>query len=147
MPTTGLPSEQFCAAGETYLAKFPGLPQVKPPIGATPVSAITMCAFTARVGDMSAPVAALGAVDLTREVKEGAMFKQLCSDDSSLKPGFSSIDLQWAKSRGWSVWGATSSSGHQAMFCTDDHYFSASISNVAGATQQDAVDTILAAIE
>lgn len=146
-PTTGQPSKDLCGAGEKYLTKFPGLPQVKSPTGVTPVSATTMCAYMAVIGDLTAPAATLGAVDLTGDVKEAAMFKQLCSDENDLKAGFNKVDADWAQTRGWSAWTTTNAEGHLAIFCTDDHYFSASIMNVPGSTQQDALNTILSATE
>jgi hypothetical protein len=111
------------------------------------VSPTSMCAYTAVIGDVTAPIATLGAVDLTRQVKDVAMFEQLCSDDNDLKPGFNSIDAEWAQTRGWSGWTKTDAAAHQAILCTDDHYFTASILNVPGSTQQDALNTILSAIE
>lgn len=147
VPATGRPSGNLCDAGEKYLTKFPGLPQVKSPTGATPESALTVCAYMAVIGDLSAPSATLGAADLTRKTKDLAMFELLCSDEKDLKAGFSKIDGGWVQARGWAAWTKTDAEGHLAIFCTDDHYFSASILNVPGSTQQDALNTILAAIE
>jgi hypothetical protein len=147
VPKTGRPSAQLCDAGEKYLAKFPDLPQVKSPTGTTPVSVTTMCVYMAAIGGVAAPAATLGATGLAREDKGGAMFRQLCSDDKELKPGFNRMDAPWAGAGGWSVWTKTNAPEYQAIVCTDSHYFSASISNVPGATAQDAVDTILSAIE
>lgn len=147
VPTTGRPSEDLCGAGEKYLTKFAGLPRVKPPTGTTPESATTMCAYMAVLGDLSAPSATLGSVDLRGEVKEVAMFERLCSDEKDLKAGFTKIDTDWAETRGWAAWTKTDAEGHLAIFCTDDHYFSASVLNVPESTQQDALNTILAAVE
>lgn len=44
-------------------------------------------------------------------------------------------------------WTATVGSSHQAMLCTDEHVFSASLLDVPGSTQTDALNTILAAID
>jgi hypothetical protein len=75
------------------------------------------------------------------------MFKRLCSEEKDLKAGFTKIDGGWARTRGWAAWTKTDAEGHLAIFCTGDHYFSAAILNVPGSTQQDALNTILAAIE
>lgn len=147
VPATGRPSAQFCDAGEKYLAKFPGLPRVRPPAGSSTLPAATICVYTATIGDVTVPIATLGALDLAGADAEIAIIKKSCTDGTGLAPGATKIDALWVQSRGWSGWTITDGADHQAMLCTDSHYFSASLLNVPGSTPDDAVNTILAAID
>lgn len=148
VPTTGLPSAQFCEAGEIYLGKFPGLPRVQPPKGAATVPTTTrMCAYMAVIGDLSAPAATLGVMDWSGGSDEILMMKRICTGDDELTPSVTKIDADWVQSRGWNGWTRTNGTNQQAMLCTDDHAFSAALINVPGATQQDALNSILAAVD
>lgn len=148
IPTTGLPSAQFCEAGETYLAKFPGLPRVQPPKGAAAEPTTTrMCAYMAVIGDLSAPAATLGVMDWSGGSDEIPMMKRICTGDDELTPSVTKIDADWVQSRGWNGWTMTDGMNQQAMLCTDDHAFSAALINVPGATQEDALNSILAAVD
>lgn len=145
-PRTGLPSAQFCNAGETYLGKFPGLPRVQPP-GAATVPPPSMCVYMSGVGDSSVPTAMLSFLDLSGRSDEIPKFKKSCEEGFELAPTISKIDADWAQSRGWSGWTMTNGTDQLAMLCTDDHAFSAGLSNVPGSTPEDALNTILAAID
>lgn len=148
VPTTGLPSAQFCDAGETYLVKFPNLPRVRPPAGATSPSAPSMCVYTAVTGELTgAPAASLARGDLTGDSHELPMFKRLCANDPELVPGGVSSKAEWVLARGWSAWTATKDGARIAMLCTDEHRFSGSLMNVPGSTPEDALNLILAAID
>lgn len=146
VPKTGLPSAQFCDAGEKYLVKFPDLPRVQPPAGATTVPAEKMCAYMSAIGDPSAPMATLAAVPSTGDSDELAKIKGLCEADSAA-PGAIRIDAEWVLSRGWSGWTASKDGAQQAMLCTDDYFFSSALLNVPGSTADDALNTILGAID
>lgn len=148
VPTTGLPSAQFCDAGETYLVKFPNLPRVRPPAGSTTPSAPSMCVYTAVTGDLTgAPAATLARGDLTGDSHELPMFKRLCANDTELVPGGVTIKAEWVLDRGWSGWTATKDGAQIAMLCTDEHRFSGGLMNVPGSTPEDALNIILAAID
>lgn len=147
VPATGRPSAQFCDAGEKYLAKFPGLPRVQPPAGSSTPPAANICAYTAVIGDITKPIASLGALDLAGDDAELAIIRKSCTDGTGLAPGATKIDAVWVQSRGWSGWTITNGADHQAMLCTNSHFFSASLSNVPGSTPEDALNTILAAMD
>ncbi|WP_164205961.1 hypothetical protein [[Micrococcus luteus] ATCC 49442] len=148
MPITGLPSPQFCEAGEKYLVKFQDLPRVQLPAGSTSLSAPSMCVYTAVTGDLTAaPTATLAGGDLSGDSDELPMFKRLCANDKELVPGGVTIESEWVLSRGWSGWTATKDGAQQAMLCTDTHGYSASLLNVPGSTPEEALNTILAAID
>lgn len=147
IPTTGLPSAQFCDAGEKYLVKFPGLPRVQPPARATSESATSMCVYTAVTGDVTAATATLAGGELADDGDELPMFKRLCANDAELVPGGVTIAEEWVLARGWSGWTATKDGAQQAMLCTDHHRFSAALLNVPGSTPEDALNTIMSAID
>ena len=105
-----------------------------------------ICAYTAVLGDTSAPMATLAAVPLTGASDELAQIKGTCAA-GIVGPGAMKIDAEWALSRGWSGWTATRDGAQQAMLCTDDHLFSSTLVNVPGSTPDDALSTILAAID
>lgn len=145
VPTIGLPSLQFCDDGEAYLSKFPGLPQVKSTSGTSDLHGTVSCAFRAVPGDASVPVAYLSSLTLS-DSGERAIFKGDC-DDGQLAPGATRISAYWVRSRGWSAWTAPLGTFELAILCTENHIFTASLWNVPGATQDDALATILAAVD
>lgn len=145
VPTTGQPSAQFCAAGETYLAKFPGLPQVQPPAGSVTPTGSNTCVYTSTIGDLAAPAATLAAGPLTGATEELLKIQELC-DAQNVAPGASRIADEWVWARGWSGWTATSDGAQQAMLCTGEYVLSASLLDVPGSTADDALATILAAM-
>lgn len=145
-PTTGLPSAQFCDAGEKYLVKFPDLPRVQPPAGSATAGTVLMCVYTPVIDDMAAPAASLAAGPLTGDSAELPKMKKLC-EAANAAPGATPIEADWVQSRGWSGWTATNTGTQQAMLCTDGHLFSSSLMNVPGSTADDALATILAAID
>lgn len=145
VPASGLPSAQFCEAGEKYLVKFPDLPRVQPPAGGTTVAEAKICAYTSVIGDTSAPMATLAALPLTGDSDELAKIKGIC-ETGSVAPGATKIDAEWVLSRGWSGWTATRDGAQQAMLCADGHVFSSALVNVPGSTPDDALNTILGAI-
>lgn len=146
-PTTGLPSAQFCDAGEKYLVKFPDLPRVQPPAGSTTWGTVQMCMYTSVIGDKAAPAASLGGGPLTGDSDELLKKKKLCEAANAPAPGATKIDADLVQSRGWSGWTATNTDTVQAMLCTDGHVFISSLLNVPGSTVDDALGTILAAID
>lgn len=145
-PTTGLPSAQFCDAGEKYLVKFPDLARVQPPAGSAAAGTVLMCVYTPVIGDMAAPTASLAAGPLTGDSDELPKMKKLC-EAANAAPGATPIRADWVQSRGWSGWTATDTDTQQALLCTDGHLFSSSLMNVPGSTADDALATIMAAID
>jgi hypothetical protein len=97
------------------------------------------------IGDLSAPMATLAALPSTGDSHELAKSKGLC--EASTTPGAITIDAEWALSRGWSGWTASKDGAQQAMLCTDAHFFSSALLNVPGSTADDALNTILGAID
>jgi hypothetical protein len=107
-----------------------------------------MCVYTALAGDLAgAPAATLAGVDLSGDSDEIPMLKRLCAKDTELVPGGVTLDAHWVQTRGWSGWTATKDGTQQAMLCTDAHSYSAALLNVPGSTPEDALNTILQAIE
>ncbi|MHA7224239.1 hypothetical protein ACX80S_18325 [Arthrobacter sp. RHLT1-20] len=107
-----------------------------------------MCVYTAVTGDVTAaPTATLAGGDLAGDVDELPMSKRLCANDAELVPGGVTIKAEWVLARGWTGWSATKDGAQQAMPCTDDHRFSAALLNVPGSTPEDALNTIVAAID
>lgn len=145
VPKTGLPSAQFCDDGEAYLAKFPGLPQVNSTSGTTDLRGTISCAFTAVPGDASVPVAHLSSLTLG-DSADRAIFKGDC-DDGQLAPGATRITADWVQSRGWSAWTAPPDTFQRAILCTEHHIYEASLMHIPGATPDDALATILAAVD
>jgi hypothetical protein len=111
------------------------------------VPAASMCAYMAVIGDITAPAATLSVMDLSGESDEIPMVKRSCEESYEPAPTITKIDADWIQSRGWSGWTTTNGTTQQAMLCTDDHAFSAALSNVPGSTPEDALNTILAAID
>lgn len=146
VPITGRPSAQFCEAGEEYLAKFPDLPRVQPPAESTARTVSETCVYLSTIGDLAAPTATLAAGSLTGAEEELAMMQALCEAQNAV-PGATGIAEKWVRSRGWSGWTATGHGVQQAMLCTGEHVLSASLLNVPGSTADDALATIVAAIE
>jgi hypothetical protein len=140
----GLPSAKFCDDGEAYLAKFPSLPQVKSTSATTDLSGTISCAFTALPGDASAPVAFLSSMNLG-DSDDRAIFNGDC-DDGQLAPGATRINADWVQPR-WSAWTAPPDTFQLAILCTDKHIFNASLRNIPGASPNDALATILAAMD
>ncbi|MBT2514572.1 hypothetical protein [Arthrobacter sp. ISL-30] len=120
---------------------------MQPPAGSPEGRGASICAYTAVIGDITVPVATLSSLNLSGASDELANIKRTCDDDSQLGPAATRIDADWAQSRGWSGWTTTIDTSQQAILCTDDHYFSASLSDVPGSTKDDALNTILAAID
>lgn len=147
LPVTGIPSAQFCDAAEQYLVKFPDLPRVQPPAGSTTWGTVQMCMYTSVIGDKTAPAASLGGGPLTGDSDELLKKKKLCEAANAAAPGATKIDADWVQTRGWSGWTATNTDTVQAMLCTDGHVFISSLLNVPGSTADDALATILAAID
>ena len=145
VPTTGLPSAQFCDDGEAYLAKFPSLPRVNSTSGTTDLQGTISCAFTAVPGDASVPVAYLSSLTLG-DPADRAIFKADC-DDGQLAPGATRINADWVQSRGWSAWTTPPDTFQRAILCTKNHIFEASLRHIPGATPDDALATILAAVD
>jgi hypothetical protein len=110
------------------------------------VEAAKMCAYMSVIGDLSAPMATLGARPLAGASEELAALKETCGADSAA-PGAIKVDAEWILSRGWSGWTATKDGAQQAMLCTDGHLFSSALLNVPGSTADDALNTILGAID
>ncbi|MDQ0673669.1 hypothetical protein QFZ36_001230 [Pseudarthrobacter siccitolerans] len=107
-----------------------------------------MCVYTAVTGDISAaPAATLAGGDLAGDGDELPMVKRICANDPELVPGGVTIKAEWVLARGWSGWTATKDGAQQAMLCTDGHRFSAALLNVPGSRPEDALNTILAAID
>ena len=145
VPTTGLPSAQFCDDGEAYLAKFPGLPRVNSTSGTTDLQGTIGCAFRAVPGDASVPVAYLSSLALG-DSADRAIFRADC-DDGQLAPGATRIDADWVRSPGWSAWTAPLGTFQLAILCTENHIFEAELRDIPGATPNDALATILAAVD
>lgn len=103
VPATGLPSAKFCDDGEAYLAKFPGLPQVKSTSGTTDLRGAIGCAFTVVPRDASDPVAYLSSM-FFEDSGDLAIFKGDCQD-GQIAPGATRIKADWVQP-GWSAWKA-----------------------------------------
>ncbi|MBT2596195.1 hypothetical protein [Arthrobacter sp. ISL-72] len=99
------------------------------------------------IGDISAPAATLGVMDFSGGSDEIPMIKRTCAGDDELTPSVTKIDADWVQSRGWSGWTISNGTTRQAMLCTEDHAFSAGLSNVPGSTPEDALNVILAAVD
>lgn len=145
LPTTGLPSSEFCQSAEKYLSKFQGLPQTQPAPASTQDPAVAgSCTYT--TPELSTRIASLVALNLSDS--EGiANAKQVCNGESRTPADASQIDGDWARSRGWSGWAGTMSDKPMAVLCTDAHYYTAFVSGVPEATPEDALNLILVAVD
>ncbi|GAB3564762.1 hypothetical protein GCM10027405_21210 [Arthrobacter alkaliphilus] len=144
-PVTGQPSAAFCENAGTYLAKFPDLPLYKPQPESLDASGFLSCMYTAAKGDFYKPRVILETDGLKNDADRAA-FTELC-DDGKLGPGTVRVTADWVKSHGWSAWiAAHDSSFSEAVLCTHDHFYQASVTYVPGATADDALATIMAAI-
>lgn len=144
VPATGLPSAKFCDDGEAYLAKFPGLPRVRSTTGTTALRGTISCAFTAVPRDASDPVAYLSSLFI-EDSNDLAIFKGDCQD-GQLAPGATRIKADWIQP-GWSAWTAPLGNFQLAILCTEKHIFQSSLRHIPGATPDDALATILAAVD
>ena len=145
LPSSGLPVPDFCAAGEIYLARFPGLSRYEPESEAPEPQDSSGCAYSAAAGDETRPFAVLTFAELSEADEIQALLTASCTY-SALAPGVTHVEAL-ARERGWSAWTATEKAGvYEAQVCTGSHMYNASLGNVPGTMPEDALKIILAVI-
>ncbi|MDQ0240866.1 hypothetical protein [Arthrobacter bambusae] len=145
IPVTGQPSAQFCENAGTYLSKFPDLPLYGPHPETQDATGFLSCWYTVD-GDPYHPRVTLEALTLKND-DDRAVFTEQC-DGGKLGPGTVKIIANWTQDRHWSAWiAAHDSSYSEAILCTPDQIYTASVTYVPGATADDALATIMAAID
>lgn len=145
IPVTGQPSAQFCENAGAYLSKFPDVPLYRPDPEVTSGMGILSCWYT------KDPPDALKGVSLEAETvkddEDRAAHAGLC-DDEKLGPGSTRITAGWVTDRGWSAWIAQHDpTFSEAVLCTPDQFYTVRVNDVPGATADDALATVLAAID
>ncbi|MFD0046986.1 hypothetical protein ACFVGV_17530 [Pseudarthrobacter scleromae] len=104
------------------------------------------CWYTNDVNDSRRPRVTLEATTL-KDDEDRAAFTGLC-DDGKLGPGSTRITADWAKDRDWSAWMAPHDpTFSEAVLCTRDQFYIVRVTHVTGATADDALCTILAAVD
>lgn len=145
LPSSGLPVPDFCAAGEIYLARFPGLSRYEPESEAPEPQNSSGCAYSEAAGDETRPFAVLTFAELSEADEIQALLTASCTY-SALAPGVTHVEAL-ARERGWSAWTATEKAGvYEAQVCTGSHMYNASLGNVPGTMPEDALKIILAVI-
>jgi hypothetical protein len=144
IPVTGQPSAQFCENAGTYLSKFSDLPLYQPQPEIPNATGTLSCWYT-NDGDPYRPRVTLEALTL-KDDEDRAVFTEQCGD-GKLGPGSTMITADWAKEHGWSAWIAQHDpSSSEAVLCTRDQFYSVRVTYVPGATADDALATIMAAV-
>lgn len=145
IPATGQPSAQFCENAGAFLFRFPDVPLYRPDPDVPKPMGTLICWYT------NDPTDALKGVTLEAQTVKGdedrAAFTELC-DDGKLGPGSTRITAGWVTDHGWSAWIAQHDpTFSEAVLCTHDQFYSARVSKIAGATADDALATIMAAVD
>lgn len=145
VPVTGQPSTQFCENAGAYLSRFPDVPLHRfDPEVPNPMGTLN-CWYTNDVSDPRRPRVTLEA-QTVKDDEDRSAFTGLC-DDGKLGPGSTRITADWVKDRGWSAWVAPHDpSFSEAVLCTRDQFYSVRVTYVPGATADDALATIMAAV-
>jgi hypothetical protein len=141
MPSAGTPKPSFCAAAAGYLSKFPAISGDGGP--GSEQQGNRGCGFGN--GDPSKPAAILGAISLTTGPLAAAS-KGQC-DVKEMPAPFVKVTDSWVQAPGWSAFVSTNQGIHYAKLCTGSHLYTATILNVAGSTQDDALNLIRVAID
>lgn len=143
IPVTGEPSAQFCENAGAFLSRFPDVP-LYPPDPVAPMGTLT-CWYT---NDHNDPLK--GVILEAQTVKDNedrAAFTGLC-DDGKLGPGSTRITAAWVTDHGWSAWIAQHDpTFSEAVLCTHDQFYNIRVMRVPGATADDALATIMAAVD
>jgi hypothetical protein len=144
-PVTGQPSAQFCDKAEAYLARFPDVPLYRPdPEVPNPMGTL-ICWYTTDTHDPLKGVT-LEAQAL-KDDEDRAVFTEQCRN-GNIGPGSTRINATWVTDHGWSAWVAQHDpTFSEAVLCTHDQFYSVRVSKVAGATADDALATIMAAVD
>ncbi|QDG89095.1 hypothetical protein [Pseudarthrobacter sp. NIBRBAC000502770] len=144
-PVTGQPSAQFCDKAEAYLARFPDVPLYRPDPPEPDAMNTLSCWYTSDILDPLKGVN-LEAQALNND-DDRAVFTEQCHD-GNIGPGSTRITAGWVTDHGWSAWIAQHDPVlSEAVLCTHDQFYSVRVSNVPGATADDALATIMAAID
>ncbi len=145
IPVTGQPSAQFCENAGTYLSKFPDLPLYRPHPEMPDATGFLSCWYT-NDGGPYRPRVTLEAQTLKND-DDRAVFTEQC-DGGKLGPGTTKITADWTQDRHWSAWiAAHDSSFSKAILCIQNQIYTASVTYVPGATADDALATIMAAVD
>jgi hypothetical protein len=145
IPLTGQPSAQFCENAGAFLSRFPDVPLYRPDPEVPNAMGTLSCWYTKDPHD------ALKGVSLeaqtVKDDEDRAAFTELC-DDGKLGPGSTRIAAGWVTDRGWSAWIAQHDpTFSEALLCTHDQFYSVRVTDVPGATADDALTTIMAAVD
>lgn len=145
IPVTGEPSAQFCENAGAFLSKFPGVPLYRPDPDVPKGMGTLSCRYTEDHTD-----ALKGVILEAQTVKsdeDRAAFTGLC-DDGKLGPGSTRITAGWVTDHGWSAWVAQHDpTFSEAVLCTHDQFYNIRVMRVPGATADDALATIMAAVD
>ncbi|WP_144406368.1 hypothetical protein [Arthrobacter sp. SPG23] len=140
-PSSGTPKQSFCAAAAGYLSKFPAIPGDGGP--GSEQQGSRGCGFGG--GDPSKPAVLLGAISLTTGPL-AATSKGQCEAREIPAP-FVKVTDSWIQAPGWSAFVSTNQGIHYAKLCTGSHLYNSTILNVAGSTQDDALNLIRVVID
>ncbi|MBT2551905.1 hypothetical protein [Arthrobacter sp. ISL-5] len=146
IPITGQPSALFCENAGAYLSKFPDLPLYRPEPEIPNAMGTLSCMYTSDPSDSDRPRVILDA-QAVKDDEDRAAFTELC-DNGKLGPGTAKVTADWVKDRGWSAWiAAHDPTFSEAVLCTRDQFYEIWVTHVPGATADDALATIMAAVD